>query len=146
MAMEPPAGWWICWWCRIGLLCEWLPHLVTRPQIVVLEERMRGWADRVVQLTRRVDEMNKEIAVLEDQIVFANQFLRDQISAYRRQEEREAGLRAPPPALKAPPPDVAPPLALAPPPTWKAPPPDMPPPLGWGAPPPDIQTPAVSRG
>ena len=63
--MEPLGGWWNCWWCRIGLLCEYLPqpHL----QIVVLEERMLGLSCQVGILTRRVDEMDAEMAVLQDQ-------------------------------------------------------------------------------
>ena len=65
--MEPPGGWWICWWGRICVLCEWLPHPVPHPQIVVLEERMLGWSCQVGILTRRADEMDAEMAVLQDQ-------------------------------------------------------------------------------
>ena len=101
--MAQPSAWSHCCWCRIGLMCERLPPaadaLLLNAQVNALDGRMRAWVDRSQGWGGRIDEMEAQLAVLEDQMTIANTVLREQIVAHQRREGEGPRIQAPPPEL-----------------------------------------------
>ena len=87
-------------------------------RVAALDERMMGLVDLVGRFSRQLEEMDAQLAVLEDQMGIANTILRDQIVAHLRREGEGPRVKAPPPELlnerreegrprvKAPPPEL----------------------------------------
>ena len=75
-------------------------------RVAALDERMMGLVDLVRRFSRQLEEMDAQLAVLEDQMTIANTILRDQIVAHLRREGEGPRVKAAPPELlriKAPP-------------------------------------------
>ena len=83
--MAQPSAWIPCCWCRIGLICERFP-----PAAETLGFNAR-------RFSRQLEEMDAQLAVLEDQMAIANTILRDQIVAHRQREGEGPRINAPPP-------------------------------------------------
>ena len=85
--MAQPSAWIPCCWCRIGLICERFP-----PAAETLGFNAR-------RFSRQLEEMDAQLAVLEDQMAIANTIPRDQIVAHRRRAGENPRVKAPPPEL-----------------------------------------------
>ena len=115
-----PSAWLHCCWCHIGVICGRFPPdaetLRLNARVAVLDERMMGLVDVVPRFSRQLEEMDAQLAVVEDQMIIANTILRDQIVAHRRREGEGPRINAPPPPderregegsrVKAPPPEL----------------------------------------
>ena len=119
--MAQPSAWLHCCWCRIGLICERFPpaaeRLRLKARVAALDERMMGWVDLVQRFSRQLEEVDAQLAVLEDQMAIANTILwrregeGPRVNAPPPRDERREGegprVKAAPPELlrlKAPPP------------------------------------------
>ena len=94
--MAQPSAWLHCCWCRIGLVCESLPPaaetLRLNARVAALDERTIALVDLVQRFSRQLEEVDAQLAVLEDQITIANQ-----VVAHRRREREGPRINAPPP-------------------------------------------------
>ena len=92
---SPVAAWLHCCWCRIGLICESLPPaaetLRLNARVAALDERTIALVDIVQRFSRQLEEVDAQLAVLEDQITIANQ-----VVAHRRREGEGPRINAPP--------------------------------------------------
>ena len=94
--MAQPSAWLHCCWCRIGLICE---RFQLGAETMGLSARVAALDEHIRRFSMQLEEMDAQLAVLEDQMAIANTILRDQSIAHGRRAGENPRVKAPTPEL-----------------------------------------------